>query len=357
MLYCKGIGCFLFLFIMEGNFMEFIREFLGRETVKRAMFITAVGLTLYFIKPLLNMFLLTFLFTYLINSAQNNIVKQLKKITPVKEKLVTVLLYTALLLFITLMLIKYVPVLINEVTALIGQGKDLDLGIKSQLYRDYIAMLMQQVDIQNYIKSGVNITLQLASKLGTVSLQVFIAIILSMFFMLEKKKVKSFLIKFENSKISGFYRYFCYFGNNFLNTFGKVMQAQIVIAFVNSIISVFVLFIMQFPNLATLWFMILCLSLIPVAGVIISLIPLSIIAFKIGGITKVVYVLIMIAAIHALESYFLNPKLMSSKIETPIFITFVILLISEHFFGVWGLLIGIPLFMFLLDLLDAKRGV
>jgi len=50
----------------------------------------------------------------------------------------------------------------------------------------------------------------------------------------------------------------------------------------------------------------------------------------------------------------LNPKLMSAKIELPIFFTFIILIVSEHFLGVWGLLVGIPLFMFLLDLLDVK---
>ncbi|MGE5628971.1 MAG: AI-2E family transporter [Solirubrobacterales bacterium] len=335
--------------------MELFVDIFKKEIVKRTLFLTTIAVILYFLKPLLNMFLLTFLFTYLINSAQTIIVRHLKKITPVKEKVITVLLYAALFLFITLMLVTYVPVLVKEVTEMINQRGEWGHGLKSQIYKDYISMLLEQVDIQNYIKSGFNITLQLASKIGTVSLQVFIALILSMFFMLEKKKVKTFLKKFEYSKISGFYKYFCFFGNNFVNTFGKVIQAQIVIAFVNSLVSVLMLSMLNFPNLATLWFMIFCLSLIPVAGVIISLVPLCIIAFKIGGISTVAYVLIMIAAIHAMESYFLNPKLMSAKIETPIFITFVILLVSEHFLGVWGLLVGIPLFMFLFDLLDAGK--
>ncbi len=59
--------------------------------------------------------------------------------------------------------------------------------------------------------------------------------------------------------------------------------------------------------------MIFVLSLIPVAGVIISLVPLCLIAFNIGGLAKVVSVLIMVAVIHCIESYILNPKLMSSK--------------------------------------------
>jgi predicted PurR-regulated permease PerM len=43
---------------------------------------------------------------------------------------------------------------------------------------------------------------------------------------------------------------------------------------------------------------------------------------------------------------------MSNKTHLPIFYTFLILLISEHFFGVWGLIVGVPVFMFLLDVLE-----
>ncbi|MNE67613.1 hypothetical protein D3C80_1632300 [compost metagenome] len=98
--------------------------------------------------------------------------------------------------------------------------------------------------------------------------------------------------------------------------------------------------------------MIFLLGLIPVMGVIISLIPLCAIAFKIGGLIKIVYVLVMIAVVHAVETYFLNPKFMSDKTHLPIFYTFLILLFSEHFLGVWGLIVGVPIFMFFLDIIE-----
>jgi len=62
----------------------------------------------------------------------------------------------------------------------------------------------------------------------------------------------------------------------------------------------------------------------------------------------------MIVALHALETYFLNPTLMSIKTKLPIFFTFIVLIMAEHFMGVWGLLFGIPLFLFFLDLIDVK---
>ena len=100
--------------------------------------------------------------------------------------------------------------------------------------------------------------------------------------------------------------------------------------------------------------MIFLFSLVPIAGVILSLIPLALIAFKIGGVIKVVDVVIIVVVLHSLESYVLNPKFMSDKTDLPVFLVFIILIVSEHFMGLWGLLIGIPLFIFALDLLKIK---
>jgi predicted PurR-regulated permease PerM len=92
--------------------------------------------------------------------------------------------------------------------------------------------------------------------------------------------------------------------------------------------------------------------MIPVAGVFISLIPLSIIAYNKGGITDIVIMLVMIAVLHALETYVLNPKFIQAKTNLPAFYVFVILIISEHLIGPWGLIIGIPLFIFFVDLIQ-----
>ena len=71
---------------------------------------------------------------------------------------------------------------------------------------------------------------------------------------------------------------------------------------------------------------------------------------------QVVYVLIMIALLHAFEAYILNPKLMSDKTKLPIFYTLSILIVSEHLAGVLGLIVGIPVFMFILDVMEVPYG-
>lgn len=338
--------------------MDFIRELVNKEAFKRITFFAVLIVILYFIKPLLNLVLLTFIFAFLINSVETFIVSKLSKYIKVREGIVTLILYMLVVALIVVAFYKYIPIIIKEGQNLLTQAEDFykssDAFSNNKIINEYISPMIEKINIENYTKDGAKYLLQFASNVGVMSLHAFMALILSLFFMLEKHDVIKFGKRFEHSKLSGMYKYFVHFGNNFLNSFGKVIKAQIIIATVNTTLSVIGLAVMGFPNIMTLGVMIFVLSLIPVAGVIISLIPLGLIAFKINGFIEVFYVLIMVVLIHCVETYFLNPKLMSSKTKIPIFFTFVILLFSEEFMHTWGLLLGIPLFMFILDIFEVK---
>ena len=130
---------------------------------------------------------------------------------------------------------------------------------------------------------------------------------------MEKARIVAFTAKFKESRLAIFYTEIEYFGKKFARSFGKVIEAQFLIAVVNCVLSVIALWILGFPQLLGLALMIFLLGLIPVAGVIISLFPLCMIAYNIGGIMYVVYILVIVTVIHALESYVLNPKFMSQK--------------------------------------------
>lgn len=166
----------------------------------------------------------------------------------------------------------------------------------------------------------------------------------------------SFSHSFLKSDLFGWlFEDIAYFGRKFTNTFGVVLEAQFLIAICNTALTIICLAFMKMPQIFALGLMVFICSLVPVAGVIISLIPLSLVAYTVGGIQDVIYILIMIAVLHTLETYILNPKFMSSKTELPIFYTFVVLLIGEHFFGTWGLIVSVPIFTFFLDILGVKN--
>ncbi|WML37370.1 AI-2E family transporter [Clostridium sp. OS1-26] len=327
--------------------MEINKEILKKHILKNVVEFMLLGLIIYLMRDLFNLFLFTFLFSYLIYNLQKFIVNK----THLHKTIVTILLYFIIIGLIGFFICKYIPEIIKEVQIIFEEISKINVPDK---WVKYINSLTEQIDIEKSYDKFMNTMLSIGKSVVQGSLNVFISLVLSMFFVLDKEKITKFIYKFKTSKISCIYNHFEYFGTNFLNSFGKVIQAQFLIALANSFLSIIALYFMGFPQLMGLGFMIFILSFIPVAGTIISLIPLSLIAFNIGGLIKVISVIIMIALIHCFESYVLNPKLMSDKTSLPIFFIFIILIAGKYFMGVWGLLLGIPLFIFILDILNVK---
>ncbi|HEY5525507.1 MAG TPA: AI-2E family transporter [Clostridium sp.] len=330
--------------------MQTLKQLFQKESVIKILLLAALVLFAYLISSILNLILLTFMLAYLINSLQKLLTEQINKVIKVNPNIVTIIIYMFMTITIVLLAVKYIPLAISQSLLILDKIEYINFSKNTKGVMQYLTPIFDQINIASYTKAGIQSIMIFITDFGKLSLNFFMAILLSLVFILEKENILCFMYKFKHSKVSVAYNYLSYFGNNFLNSFGKVIQAQIMIAISNTILSVIGLTILGFPGLFALAFMIFILSLVPVAGVFISLIPLCLIAFKIGGLIKVIFVISMIFIIHAIESYLLNPKFMSDTTNLPIFFTFVTLLVSEHFMGIWGLLLGIPLFMFLLDL-------
>ncbi|MFJ8530461.1 AI-2E family transporter [Bacillus sp. NPDC094106] len=333
-----------------------VKNFFQSRGFQRLLVLVILALILYGLKSMINLILVTFILTFLMDRFQRFISEKLNRFVRINRKAIIAFLYIVLVAFIVTTLYKYLPVLTIQISQLIYQFKLFFKHPPDNEMIRYMLFAINQMEVSKYIEQGVDVIYQSLANIGKVGLQIFLSLILSLFFLLEKDRIIAFTSKFKESKLRIFYEEIAYFGQKFARSFGKVIEAQFLIAVVNCILSVIALVFLGFPQLLVLAVMIFLLGLIPVAGVIISLIPLCIIAYNIGGIAYVVYILILIAVIHAIESYFLNPKFMSAKTNLPLFYTFMVLIFAEHFLGIWGLIIGIPIFIFLLDVLEVHDG-
>lgn len=334
--------------------MDRLGNFFSNTVFKKVFSILFFALFMYLFRGMFNQLILIFIITFIFGQLQKYIYDKVNARIKVSRKLITILMYAVILLFFTISGIVYIPKVTQQLFDIVNLISKFDLNqVQSEININLINSIPKE-QIDEYIRIAESRLLSFVTTAGTFSIHLVLSFLISFLFLLEKEEIIAFLKHMENSKVSFLYEYFVYYGKKFLNSFGKVIELQIVIAFINSVLSVLALALMGFPQILGLGAMIFLLGLIPVAGVIISLIPLSIIAFNIGGIIKIVEVIVMIVVLHSLETYVLNPKLMSAKTKIPVFLVFLILLVSEHYIGVWGLLFGIPLFMFLLDILDIK---
>ncbi len=337
--------------------MEEIKGFFQRPLVRRFLILAAVGLFIYFTRSMITLYLLTFIFIYLINAAQKFIYKHIRRFVHVKRSIIVVLIYLIIIALIVLIIWMYTPKIISESTSVVttitnAVNRFLKMDTSGNPFIATIINQVKNIDLEKYIENDSKYVVAFIGNIGSLSFDVFLAIVLSMFFMLQKSNIYAFMNKFSSSKVSFIYNEVKYFGVKFTNTFGKVLQTQIMLSFINCILSVTVLWILGIPNVLGLGVMMFLFGIIPVAGVFISLVPLSLIAFLTGGWHYVLYVVIMTVVLHFIGSYVLYPKMMSDKIKLPVFFTFLILIISAHYFGVWGMLVGTPVFVFILDMLD-----
>lgn len=331
--------------------MNGIVEIFQKKGVKRLIIFGLLVLLLYAMRSMINLILLTFIFSFLMD----RLVGFTAKRVPLNRRLLVLIMYTLIVGLLVFGLVKYLPVITSEISELVKRITAFYTQPNENVVVNYIKEIISNNKITDYLENGFSFLLKSFTDISKISVDVLIALILSLFFLLEKPRLQAFTSKFKSSKIAPFYNEIEFFGRKFTQTFGKVIEAQFMIAIINCVLSVIALSIMGFPQIIGLGIMIFFLGLIPVAGVIISLIPLCIIAYTIGGFMKVVYVLIAIAVIHGVEAYILNPKLMSSKTDLPVFYTFIVLIFSQNFLGVWGLIIGIPIFVFLLDVLGVTN--
>lgn len=333
--------------------MPIIQNFLKNTIIRRWSVLLLISLMLFIFKSILPTILFTFIFTYLMLRFTRFIQIYVK----ISTNILTIIIYLFILFLIYMAVTKYVPIFINQTLDILHSMISFYKNIPKEK-NDSIIMLQNFIDKNNIVKhiqEGLLIILGYLQNLGKITISFSIAFLLSFFFMIEKNKVISFSKLFLKSNFAWFFKDIYYFSNKFVNTFGIVLETQFVIAFFNTILTTIALALLGFSKLFSLSIMIFILSLVPVAGVIMSFIPLSFIAYSQGGMKHVFYIIVTILIIHMFESYVLNPKLLSKKTELPIFYTFVILLISDWLFGVWGLIVGIPIFTFLFDLLGVKK--
>lgn len=354
--YIRSRKGFLMVYYFQKFFLKrgykMYENFLSNTRLRRFTVLALVIFVLFLIKDFMTPILLTFIFTLI----SVKIVKFIQRYIKLPTFLLATVLYIVELWLLYLLISRYSTILINQVVSTYNsivhfyQHKDFD----SDLVTNFISNYFKNHNWQDKVESGAGIILEQLQNVGRLAVAFVVSFILSFFFMVEKEKTVLFSKNFLSSSYAWFFQDLFYFGKVFVNTFGVVLEVQLLIAIVNTVITTIGLGFIGFTQLPTLAIMIFFLSLIPVAGVIFSCIPLTLIAYSTGGIQTVIYVLILIVIVHCVEAYILNPKFMSSRTKLPIFYTFVILLVSEKFLGVWGLIVGIPIFNFFLEILGVK---
>ncbi|UCD28340.1 MAG: AI-2E family transporter [Planctomycetota bacterium] len=181
-------------------------------------------------------------------------------------------------------------------------------------------------------------------------LHFLLAVLLSFLIVLDFEAIANELKEWRQSTVGRFFQEASASVVEFSAVVGKAFQCQIVVALLNAAITCIGLVILQIEPLLLLTTIVFIFGLIPVLGVFISSVPIILIAFNTFGILHALLALGMIVIVHLLEAYVFNPRIYAARFHLNPVIVLIILLLAHELFGIWGMLLGIPVTHYVLNI-------
>ena len=400
-----------------GGFKKISSILFTKKAFKKAIAYGLLILCLYIFKDFLGIFLLTFIFSYLFFSLACFFQKKMKDYSKKNKKfsflsiiplwIIVLLEYLVFIGIIIYLVSNIIPTIKTEVTSIVDEFSIIseeevfwekywiiDEELAQKYWRpesgskkiirwvnDFKSSILQKlilIDpednlklteyIENFwkdidIKAFSWWVVTNLSVLGNSILKILLALVLSFIFIVDRKKLWTYLHKVKSSNFSFLYKEYDLLLEKVVKSFWLILKAQSMIALANSILTVIGLMIIgfifgnesipTFPYILTLWLVVFVFGYVPVLWVVLSSIPIMLVAYiSYWDPMVLVTIVMLIIIIHMIEAYYLNPKIVSSFLEVPVSLTFIILIISEHFFWLAWLLVWISLFYFSLWLLQ-----
>jgi len=318
-----------------------------------------IGLALSFILSHLLVFAISFLFLFFISDFMTRDVHRIAPFLP-KAVLFSVL-YIMVIWAIILITYKVVPMMLKNLPELSNQlHVEIVKTLKAASERWNLSAYVDVDELKGSIlKASTGILQFLATSLTPLYkgfIQFVFALAINVFFYFESEKVEqaftrnadslmSFLFKFLQMRLRIFYVYF-----------RRVMGGQVIIALINTLISSVVIFALELRHPFLMIFVVFFCGLFPVVGNLMSNSVLTINAFVSTGMWGTLVCLVMLVGVHKLE-YILNSRIIGGIVNLPMAVSLGALIFCEVLLGIPGLILAIPLALFVRHEFEHIRGL
>ncbi len=198
---------------------------------------------------------------------------------------------------------------------------------------------VQSADIVNGLQNIIRQTINFIFKF-------FLVLMLAGFMLVDTARIKQFAFSLVLTKDKDTFDAFL---NRIDYGLSGAIRGQLVICLINAVLTLIGLWIFKVKFALVLATMAGVFSLIPIFGSIISTIPIALVALSSSPVTALMAVG-WIVAIHGLEANFLNPKILGNATQIHPVIVVLALLTGEHFYGLAGALLAVPVASILLNI-------
>ena len=265
------------------------------------------------------------------------------------------ILFSVILPIVFESIIDFIGSVPHYIENVINTYNDLpqDSILKSQIVQDEIYNL-QNIDIKQYLDIEA-ILGYLVNAIGAIFsiVDIFIAIIVSVYILIDRRKILAFFKKlagaiFKEQTYRNLDKYF----NNSNEIFFKFIASQFLDAIVVGILVSIAMTIMGVRYAPLLGFFIGLFNMIPYVGAIIATVIAAIITFITGGLSQTIWMLIVVIILQQIDANIINPRIVGRSLKiSPLLVLFAVTF-GGAYFGILGMFLAVPIIAVVKILVD-----
>jgi predicted PurR-regulated permease PerM len=181
-----------------------------------------------------------------------------------------------------------------------------------------------------------------------------LALLFSFLVVLDLPKLTAETRSLHDSRLRVFYDEVSDSVFQFGRVLGRALEVQLMIAIVNTVLTAIGLVVLGLPNIVFLSAVVFVCSFVPVAGVFVSSVPICLTALTESGLALMLWAILLITIIHAIEAYILNPRIYGAYLRINPVLVLAVLVIGHHLFGIWGMVLGVPVLNYVIQTIGAR---
>ena len=228
-----------------------------------------------------------------------------------------------------------------------------DSFFKGQIVQDVIHSL-QNINIKQYfnVEQIIGYVTNAISAVFSV-IDIFIAIIVSIYILTERKQIIAFLKKltgaiFKENTYKNIDKYF----NNSNEIFFKFIASQFLDAVVVGILVTIALTIMKVKYAPLLGFFIGMFNMIPYVGAIIATVIAVLVTLITGGLSQAIWMIIVVVILQQIDANIINQKIVGQSLKiSPLLVLFAVT-VGGAYFGILGMFLAVPVIAILKILIN-----
>lgn len=327
-----------------------------------------VGEVISIFMPIIIGFVMAYLFNFILRFYEEKVFRFniLKKKKPklirfmgliLTYATVTLLIFT-FMKFVFPQILSSIMGLVNDIPSYVSKITDLvnDFNSKYEIQEEYYNFIVAKWDeyrdsiirfATNLIPVLGNIVKIILSSVWNIVLGIIVSIYLLIdkerFLALSKKTTRALFSEERSDRIIEL-------ANRGNNIFGKFLSGKILDSFIIGILTFVVITIFKMPYTILISFIVSITNIIPFFGPFIGAIPSAMIILFVSPI-KALWFLLIILAIQQIDGNIIGPKILGDSLGISAFWILFSLLVTGKLFGLLGMIVGVPLFVFIYSII------